>query len=171
MVEQEKFRLDLYYRLKVIPIHVPALRERKECILPLIQHYITYFCEKCGTQKRLTRAASDALLKYPYPGNVRELMNICERIVVMSESELIEVQDLPGDVVGRDDNSNLNLLDWQDGKTLQEILDEVEKNVLTEALGRCGNQYKVANALGLSQPTVNRRLRKYGISTLKEVAV
>ncbi len=164
MVEQGKFRLDLYYRLKVVPIHVPSVRERRDCILPLIQHYIDYFGEKNGLKRRLTRAASDALLAYPYPGNVRELMNVCERLVVMSESELIALQDLPSDIAGRTEEKGLAAVDWTEGMALQQILDNVEKQVLTEAMERFDNQYRAAEFLGLSQPTINRRLKKYGLS-------
>ncbi len=98
LVEQGRFRLDLYYRLNVIPIQIPALRERHDCIVPLIRHYIDEFSHQTGVHKRLTRAALDALTVYPYPGNVRELMNLCERMVVMSETELIDLSDLPAQV-------------------------------------------------------------------------
>lgn len=163
MVERGKFRLDLYYRLKVIPIYVPSVRERKACILPLIHHYVGHFSEKNGIKKRLTRAATDALLAYSYPGNVRELMNVCERLVVMTETEVIDFQDLPSDILGQAHKAGVTPTDWPEGMTLQQILDSVEKQVLTRAMERCGNQYRIADALGLSQPTVNRRLKKYDI--------
>ncbi len=163
MVERGKFRLDLYYRLKVIPIYVPSVRERKACILPLIHHYIGHFSEKNGIKRRLTRAATDALLAYSYPGNVRELMNVCERLVVMTETEVIDFRDLPSDILGQAHKAGVTPTDWPEGMTLQQILDSVEKQVLTRAMERCGNQYRIAEALGLSQPTVNRRLRKYDI--------
>ena len=91
LVEQGKFRLDLYYRLNVIPLQVPAVRERIDCIIPLIRHYIEKFSDQIGASKHLSRSALDALSAYPYPGNVRELMNICERLVVMSDTELIDL--------------------------------------------------------------------------------
>ncbi|MDD2737061.1 MAG: sigma 54-interacting transcriptional regulator [Desulfuromonadaceae bacterium] len=163
MVELGKFRLDLYYRLKVIPIYVPSVRERKACILPLIHHYVGLFSEKNGIKKRLTRAATDALLAYSYPGNVRELMNVCERLVVMTETEVIDFQDLPGDILGQAHKAGVTPTDWPEGMSLQQILDSVEKQVLSKAMERCGNQYRIAEALGLSQPTVNRRLKKYDI--------
>ncbi|MCK5913864.1 MAG: sigma 54-interacting transcriptional regulator, partial [Desulfuromusa sp.] len=83
MLKQGQFRTDLYYRLSVIPLQVPALRERKECLLPLIRAYIDHFSTRTKQPKRLTAAAIDTLTNYSYPGNVRELMNICERLVVM----------------------------------------------------------------------------------------
>ena len=103
MVESGAFRLDLYYRLNVIPIHIPSLRERRDCLVPLIRHYIDHFSSVANTPKRLTREAIDALVGYSYPGNVRELMNICERLVVMSETEVVDLSDLPVQVVRRTD--------------------------------------------------------------------
>jgi PAS domain S-box-containing protein len=164
MVAQGRFRLDLYYRLKVIPIYVPAVRERKDCILPLIHHYIDYFGQKTGIKKRLTRAASDALLAYPYPGNVRELMNICERLVVMSETELIDIRDLPSDIVARVEETAAASLEWPEEMTLQQALDSVERSLLAKSMERYGNQVKIAAVLGVNQSTVARKLKKYGIT-------
>jgi PAS domain S-box-containing protein len=163
MVALGKFRLDLYYRLKVIPIYVPSVRERKECILPLIHHYTGHFSEKYGIKKRLTRAAMDGLLAYSYPGNVRELMNVCERLVVMTETEVIDIQDLPSDILCQAREAGVTQTDWPEGMTMQQILDDVEKQVLARAMERFGSQYKAADFLGLSQPTINRRLKKFNI--------
>ncbi len=163
MVALGKFRLDLYYRLKVIPIYVPSVRERKACILPLIHHYTGHFSEKYGIKKRLTRAATDGLLAYSYPGNVRELMNVCERLVVMTETEVIDIQDLPSDILCQAREAGVTPTDWPEGMTMQQILDDVEKQVLSRAMERFGSQYKAADSLGLSQPTINRRLRKFNI--------
>lgn len=164
MVDQGKFRLDLYYRLKVIPIHVPSVRERKDCILPLIHHYIDYFGTRTGIKKRLTRAASDALLSYPYPGNVRELMNICERLVVMSDTELIDLKDLPSDIVARVEEATVASVAWPKEMSLQQALESVERTVLTQAMERYGNQSRMAAVLGVNQSTIARKLKKYGIS-------
>jgi PAS domain S-box-containing protein len=164
MIGQGKFRLDLYYRLNVVPIHVPAVRERRDCILPLIQHYIDYFGTKNGISKRLTRAASDALLSYPYPGNVRELMNICERLVVMSETELIDLKDLPSDMVPRAEQATADTAAWADEMTLQQALDSLERNVLARAMARHNNQRSMAAALGVNQSTIARKLCKHGFA-------
>jgi transcriptional regulator with PAS, ATPase and Fis domain len=164
MIGQGKFRLDLYYRLNVVPIHVPAVRERRDCILPLIQHYIDYFGTKNGISKRLTRAASDALLSYPYPGNVRELMNICERLVVMSETECIDLKDLPNDIVPRSNEETLETTEWMQDMTLHEALNRLERKMLAQSLKLHGNQRRTAAALGLNQSTVARKLEKHGLS-------
>lgn len=163
MVDEGKFRLDLYYRLKVIPIYVPSVRERKECIIPLVHHYIDYFGEKTGIKKRLTRAASDALLSYPYPGNVRELMNICERLVVMSETELVDLVDLPSDIVARTGRPENTASGMPEQMTLQEALDGVERSLLAQAVEAYDSQCKMAEALGVNQSTIARKLKKYGL--------
>ncbi|MEJ2198431.1 MAG: sigma 54-interacting transcriptional regulator, partial [Desulfuromonadales bacterium] len=133
MVEQGTFRLDLYYRLNVIPIHVPAVRERRDCLVPLIRYYIDHFAAINRTPKRLTRATIDALSGYSYPGNVRELMNICERLVVMSETELIDVADLPAQIIGSSQSGMPNDLEWPESVSLQEALETVERNLLIRA--------------------------------------
>ncbi len=163
MINQGTFRLDLYYRLKVVPIQVPAVRERKDCILPLIHHYIDFFGKKSGIQKRLTRAASDALLWYSYPGNVRELMNICERLVVMTETNLIDLKDLPNDIVPRYQESMIQTAEWNSSMTLQQALDGVERNILIQSMRSHDNQRGMALALGVNQSTIARKLEKHGL--------
>lgn len=163
MVEKGEFRLDLYYRLKVIPIHVPPLRERKECLLPLLRFYIDFFAAKIGTGKRLSRAASDALLRYPYPGNVRELINLCERLVVMSEAKLIDLPDLPSEIVGISRASDPPSGDGVLPTTLSAAVERVERSILERARERYGNQSRIASVLGVNQATVARKMKKYGI--------
>jgi len=164
MVEQGTFRLDLYYRLNVIPIHVPAVRERRDCLVPLIRHYIDHFAAINKTPKRLTRATLDALAGYAYPGNVRELMNICERLVVMSETELIDVADLPAQVAGSSQPGMPDDLEWPDSISLQEALESVERNLLTRARDRYRNQAGIAAALGVNQSTIARKLKRYNLT-------
>ncbi|MBN1957579.1 MAG: sigma 54-interacting transcriptional regulator [Desulfuromonadales bacterium] len=164
MIEQGEFRLDLYYRLNVIPIHVPAVRERKDCILPMLHHYLNHFCEQANVRKRLTRAATDALLNYSYPGNVRELMNLCERLVVMSESELIDLPDLPSHVLSRIvQQGAVPGDDWPEQMSLQQIVESVERAVLFRGVQRHKNQARLAEALNVNQSTITRKLKRYGI--------
>lgn len=164
MVDDGKFRLDLYYRLKVIPINVPALQERKECILPLLLHYIDFFASKHNTAKRLSRAATDNILSYSFPGNVRELMNLCERLVVMSETELIDLQDLPTDIAKNSQHNSTVLPEWLPDTTMQQAIERTEKTLLAQAIKKHGNQMDIAAALGISQPTVARKLKKYSLT-------
>jgi PAS domain S-box-containing protein len=163
MVEKGTFRLDLYYRLNVIPIHVPAVRERKDCLVPLIRHYIDHFSLINHEPRRLTRAAIDALCNYSFPGNVRELMNICERLVVMSETEVIDLVDLPVQVAGSVKARLPEEMDWPETVTLQEALETVERNLLTKARERYRSQSRIAEVLGVNQSTIARKLKRYGL--------
>ena len=163
MVEKGTFRLDLYYRLNVIPIHVPALRERRDCLVPLIRHYIDHFSLLNNESRRLSRAAIDALCNYSFPGNVRELMNICERLVVMSETEVIDMVDLPGQVAGSVKTRLPEEMDWPETVTLQEALETVERNILTKARERYRSQSRIAEVLGVNQSTIARKLKRYGL--------
>jgi PAS domain S-box-containing protein len=164
MVERGTFRLDLYYRLNVIPIHVPAVRERRDCLVPLIRHYMDHFSKVNKTQKRLTRAALDALAGYSFPGNVRELMNICERLVVMSETEVVDVSDLPSQVVGQSKASVPEDLDWPETISLQQALESVERTLLSRARERYRSQASIAEALGVNQSTIARKLKRYDLA-------
>jgi len=164
LVANGQFRTDLFYRLSVIPLLVPALRERRECLIALIRSYIDHFAERSKVSRMLSSAALDVLVHYHYPGNVRELMNICERLVVMSDTEMIDVDDLPQDVVARTGGRSC-LVDsrWANEMSMVQILESVEKSVLSEASKKYRKQQDLAEALGMSQPTVARKLQKYGI--------
>jgi PAS domain S-box-containing protein len=163
MVADGDFRNDLYYRLNVIPITIPPLRDRKECLLPLLRHYVDHFAGKSGSKKRLSRAAIDALMTYRFPGNVRELMNICERMVVMSEMEIIDQHDLPGEVTAHRQHTEDVMGSWPAQMSLAQVLQSVERAILLDALTIHDNQSRIARKLGISQPTVARRLKKYGL--------
>ncbi|MDX2480495.1 MAG: sigma 54-interacting transcriptional regulator [Desulfuromusa sp.] len=164
MVKQGKFRLDLYYRLNVIPIQIPAVRERHDCIIPLIRHYLEKFGKQTDTHKRLTRSALDALASYPYPGNVRELMNICERLVVMTETELVDLPDLPMQVTSYTPEKQFSSNQIPTGTSLQQTLDQVEKELLEQALQQFNNQTEIAAALNVNQSTIARKFKKHGLS-------
>jgi PAS domain S-box-containing protein len=163
MVERGAFRLDLFYRLSVIPIAIPPLRERSECILPLLRHYTGFFAERMGVSRRFSRAASEALIAYPWRGNVRELANLCERLVVMSESELIGLADLPPDILGQSGPAAL-AQDGPESLTLNQVLDSTERRLLLDARQIHGSQTLMAKALGIDQSTVARKLKKHGIT-------
>ena len=166
MVTQGQFRLDLFYRLNVIPITVPPLREREACKLPLIQHYISHFNTKLksGKPPRLSRRALDALLVYAFPGNIRELMNICERLVVMAESSRIDVEDLPAAVtagLSTPLGGGLEMIDT--GGDLASTMAAVERRLISQALEKHGTQTKAALALGVNQSTIARKTKKHGL--------
>ncbi|HDI58980.1 MAG TPA: PAS domain S-box protein [Desulfobacteraceae bacterium] len=166
MVASGQFRGDLFYRLNVIPLHIPPLRERRDCILPLLRYYVDHFVKKHRREVRLrfSRAAIEALLGYSYPGNVRELINICEQIAVMIDGPEIQIEDLPKNV--RDDrNASPPVLCEQaiGQKTLADILNDTERRVLIEARQRFRTQEKIAEVLGVNQSTIARKIKRHGL--------
>ncbi len=165
MIKDRLFRHDLYYRLNVVPIYIPSVRERRECIIPLLRHYIEYFGKINGINKRISGKALDILESYSYPGNVRELMNICERLVVMTDSELIDPSDLPSQIntIENQEISELST-DWINGKTLAEVIEFAEKHCLINATRKFTNQYKIARYLNVNQSTIARKLKKYSLN-------
>jgi TyrR family helix-turn-helix protein len=130
----------------------------------MVHHYIDIYGARNGIKKRLSGAVSDALSAYQYPGNVRELINICERLVVMSETEVINLQDLPGEIIGYAKEVGTSLVSLPATMTLQQAIDSVERSILTQALERYANQSQVAEALGVNQSTISKKLKRYGLS-------
>ncbi|MFC0190128.1 sigma-54 interaction domain-containing protein [Fictibacillus aquaticus] len=164
MVKQGAFRDDLYYRLNVVPIAIPPLRERKEDILQLMNFFLEKFNEKYGSGKTFHASAVETFLNYSWPGNVRELENLVERLVVTLENSLITSGHLP---LSQNEKFSSQLPEElpQSGATLQESLEIVEKSWLIRAFRECRSTYEMAEYLGMSQPTVVRRLKKYGINS------
>lgn len=167
LVEQRKFRQDLFYRLNVIPLTIPPLRERVDDIYQLAQYYLSLFNKKYKNHKTFDFNSLEAFQNYDWPGNVRELENLVERLVVTTNTDTITVSDLPfTDKVG---SSSDIPLDWgteyfnKQKLTLQEALEDVEKRWLKRAYRQYKTTYEMASYLGISQSTVVRRLRKYNI--------
>jgi PAS domain S-box-containing protein len=164
MVDQGLFRLDLFYRLNVIPLVIPPLRERPECILPVLHYYVDFYGARLGTRRRLSRSATDALLSYRWPGNVRELMNLCERLVVMSDTELIDGSDLPPHIAAAAAEPSAAQAAWEGETSLDAAIERTERVMLLRARQRFDNQSDMARALGVNQSTVARKLKRYGIA-------
>lgn len=148
MVERGGFRRDLYYRLNVVPIHILPLRERREDILPLVEHFLDYFNQRYRQAIKLSPKVLEAFLRYEWKGNVREVENIIERLVVTCD-DTITVNDLPFQV---------NL---PGERTLQEILEKVECSVIQDSYEKHRSSYKVAEELGISQSSAIRKIQKY----------
>ena len=164
LVTAQQFRSDLFYRLNVIPVSLPPLRERKECILPLLQHYISNFSNKVGLGSALQTSpqALSALLDYHYPGNVRELINLCERLVVTCRGRSIEYADLPSQL--RQSVVAEPVFQWNGKSTLRYEMENFEKSLLQCAQRMYSTQHEMAQALGVQQSTVARKLKKFGLT-------
>lgn len=158
-IEKDRFREDLFYRLNVVALHVPPLRERRDDIPLLAQHFLNLFAEKNSkTIKGFTPQAMEKLLKYVWPGNVRELMNAIERAVVLSRTEYLDADEL---ALMMADNAATGKIDQ---KSLPENLplNEVEKRTILEALDIAGgNKSEAARRLGITRKTLRKKLEKY----------
>jgi two-component system NtrC family response regulator len=154
------FREDLYYRLNVVTIQIPPLRERREDIPPLLDHFLRKFAEKNRRKVAgLTAAARDALLRYEYPGNVRELENIVERAVLLSRGEVIDLEDLP--VALRPGERGTAR---PEAGRLPDLLAGIERQAIRAALERHGGvQTQAAAELGISERVLRYKMRKYGL--------
>lgn len=160
MVEKGAFRLDLYYRLSVVPIYIPPLRQRPEDVAALAGFYLKRFNDKYKTNKYLSVEALQALQAYHWPGNVRELVNLLERLVITVPHNLIEVKDLPSHVAGA---ASKEKPIQENGPPLKRAVEEMEKSLLARALKEYGSSRRIAKALGLSHTAVQKKLRKYGL--------
>ncbi|MGG4040758.1 sigma-54 interaction domain-containing protein [Bacillus smithii] len=164
MIKHGSFRQDLFYRLSVISITIPPLRERKEDIAMLAYYYLQKFNEKYRMRKFLHPATIDKLIHYHWPGNVRELQNMMERLVITSETNIIHPDNLPSDIqMDRTQKTDSLLLKNMKGKTLREAMEEVEILWLRRAVKQCKTTYEMAEFLGISQSNVVRKLKKYRI--------
>ncbi|MGM0394769.1 MAG: sigma-54 interaction domain-containing protein [Thermodesulfobacteriota bacterium] len=163
MIAGKLFRSDLYYRLHVVPLTIPPLRDRSECLVPLITHYLDRFADKYDKPRlTLSRNALDTLSAYRFPGNVRELINICERLVVMAADSRVRYEDLPGSIRKSMPPEEPGDAVWHPGQSLSQMVADLEKKVLTQALKHGGTQAGAARLLGIDQSTIARKLKKYG---------
>ncbi len=163
-VRKNQFREDLYYRLAVVPIQLPALRERPTDVKVLVDHYLAKFCSEMGKPvPEITPAATKLLLEYAWPGNVRELRNVIERAVVLAEGTAIDVDALSPRLRSAQINVQANSLIEQD-LPLAEIIKQVEKSCIKRALERArGKKIEAARILGISRPTLDKKLGEYGL--------
>lgn len=165
-IKSGRFREDLYYRLNVVPIHIPPLRERLED-LPLLTHMLLEkFNQKYEKDKEICQPAMLALSAHHWPGNVRELSNVIERIIVSDNDSVISEENVLR-VLGRntDAQSTVNL-DSQ--VSLKSAVEQLERELITNALAKYKSTYKAAEALGTSQPTLFRKAKQLGIATGQE---
>ncbi len=163
MVNKEKFRLDLFYRLNVIPINIPALRERKSDIIPMSKYFLEKYNKKYNKDVVIGETILDTMLSYEWPGNVRELENAMERLVVTNPSCVIEKENNKCEVFDLNTENDLyetlNFLD--DIFSLDDAKMELEKKIVKMAYEKYKSSYKVAKALKISQSSASRKIREY----------
>ncbi len=157
-IEEGKFREDLFYRISVIPILLPPLRERKDDITLLVQHFMT---KHGGNDCKMLPEALDILNRYDWPGNVRELENIIERAIVLKEEDnVISPEDIPDHIKRKQSSSQMSLEIPDEGLNLE----EVEKALIINAMNKAGqNQTRAAELLNISRQTLIYRMQKYDI--------
>ncbi len=165
MVEQGKFRSDLYYRLNVIPIPVPPLRERRDDIPMLVRHFIQKHSTKIGRPAlQVSPEALDALVRYDWPGNVRELGNVLERVVALCGNDQVEFEDLPREVREFLPSEVAVVALPAEGVSLEDKVAALETSLIKQALERSRySQKKAAELLGLTPRSLRYRLQKYGL--------
>lgn len=153
MVSKGTFREDLYYRLNVVPITIPPLRERQEDVLPLVHHFLDHFKKLYNKNVQFSPKALATLLDSNWEGNIRAVENMVERLVVTTDNSEITVRDLPPEL----NKSPINI----SGKKLKQVLGEVEKNLIQGSYEKHQSTYKVAEELGISQSAAMRKVKKY----------
>ncbi len=155
LIEKKAFRPDLYYRLNVIPIYIPPLRERRDDIPYLIHFFLSRYNRRHGKKKTLSREAMGLLLSYPWPGNVREVANVIERLVVITNRDYIVPNNLPREIF---EKSGGQILD--EGVSLKSHLEVVELSIIRKAVEKYGSARKAAPHLGVDATTLTRKLKK-----------
>ena len=190
-IESERFREDLYYRLNVVAIHLPPLRERREDIPGLVEFFLDVYNERNDRSiVRVQRAALEALQGYHWPGNVRELQNYVERAVVMAPAEELTVDLLPDAVLGKKTfrtsrfrepdlesltselvQFGLNNAGPNEDNLYAKIVNRLEKELIAQVMADCANvQIKAAAKLGINRNTLHKKLKDYGLDETPEVA-
>jgi PAS domain S-box-containing protein/TyrR family helix-turn-helix protein len=164
MIEAGTFREDLYYRLNVVQIEVPPLRKRKDDVMPLASFFIQRYNKKYNQEKVLTSELVEELEKHEWTGNVRELKNVIENMVIVSNNEYLQLDDLPWAAKKRrQENQDQNIIDSiaASDLTLAEATEELEKQILQKSMNSCKSTREMAEKLKVNQSTIVRKLQKY----------
>jgi DNA-binding NtrC family response regulator len=168
MVREGRFREDLFYRLNVITVDLPALRQRKEDIPLLVEHFLKkYSDENDRPKRRITTEALRPMLSYPWPGNVRELENVIERAVVLSSDTEVGIDLLPDHIVGR--GTAIPAIDPASGASLFDILEDCERRIIVDMLEKCNwNQTETAERFRIPLSTLNQKIKRLSIEIRKK---
>lgn len=159
-IKNGNFREDLYYRLNVVPIHILPLKERKADLGPLMERFLQNYNAKYDKKVSMTTGAIQMLHEYEWPGNIRELKNVIERMVVVNTSEIIDV-DLVKNIL-HVDNSIAEVIS-DDSNTLKAAVEDLEIRIITNALAKHKSKRKAAEALGIDHSTLVKKCQRYGI--------
>lgn len=168
LILDNKFRRDLYFRLNVIPIEIPPLRERREDVGPLIAHYLDQSNRRYERAKTLSAEAANILLDYTWPGNVRELTNLIDQLVILTAPDIIRPEHLPAEMTGRGTGSKACRLQdgedeagpvpvWAPGTSLKSAVADIESRIIQEAICHYGSLKQAARALGVDESTLTRK--------------
>lgn len=161
-VKEKTFREDLYYRLNVIELELPPLRDRKENLVDLIRHYFNKYCTEFNVEKVITKEAIDIISNYNFPGNIRELQNIIQKIILTSPYDIINEKNLPREIFSLDSSPYKNeLLPLEED--LDTLIDNYEKEIISRVYSHYKSSYKVAKHLNISQSKASRLIRKYNL--------
>jgi PAS domain S-box-containing protein len=163
MMADGQFREDLFYRLYVVPIEIPPLRQRREDILPLAMQFLGAYNQKYGVTRTLGQEVLRVMENYDWPGNVRELQNVVERTVVTADSDVLEPRHLPKSVYTEKDSIK-PLMQIPPGITLREAREILDRQMIEDALSRSKNTRDAARMLGVAHSTVVRQAQKFGLS-------
>ncbi len=164
MVSQRLFREDLYYRLNVIPISIPPLRGRSDAIERLLDYFLKKFNTKYNYRKKMSKEAMEVLKNYNWPGNIRELENLIEQLVVISNFQTISLNDLPNYIIESDFTEGINV----ESLDLKKSIEVFEKRILSKAIEKYKTTYKVAKILNINQSTVVRKMKKLHIENNRQ---
>lgn len=168
-IEKGSFRSDLYYRLNVIPFHIPPLRERREDIPVFIDYFLNLYAKEMGKrQKTISRDAMRLLEAYSWPGNVRELKNLVERLVIMVPKETIDVEDLPDYIRSEtEDSSYKEIFRYPSLRKARKVFER--EFILAKLEENNGNVTKTAREIGIERSSLYRKIKEYGIEVKEEM--
>ncbi len=162
MMEKGQFSEALYYRLNVVELYIPPLRERREDILPLCTFFLSQFCEKYKLEKTFSQEVKEYFARYDWPGNVRELCNMVENTIVSSDCSVIGLEDIPQRIISARPSHTPAAADVS---SMQDAVEGIQKEVIRSALEKNGSLRKAAKALEMDPATLHRLAKKLGIPT------
>ncbi|MFJ5718058.1 sigma-54 interaction domain-containing protein [Neobacillus sp. NPDC093127] len=167
MIKEKQFRQDLYFRLNVLSITIPPLRERPEDIIVLIEHFLKMFNEKHHINKSFSPNIIKLFLSYGWPGNIRELKNLVERLMIISDGNVVNDTIIPANMRNKINKSNDNLIEGSTDETpdpqLKNLMDEYEKKILSYYLSKYRPMKSCADVLGIDLTTLARKKKRYGL--------